>query len=68
MVEVLGGDAGLVQAVLNRADGETGPVFLAVEAFLFDGGDQHAVADDGGGGAAVVGVDTEDEHGLVDSG
>ena len=61
--EVLETQAGFVQAVLHGEGGETGPVFDAAESLFFDCGDELAVANDGGGGVAMVGVDSEDGHG-----
>ena len=54
--------AGLVQAILDRADRKTGSIFHAVEALLFDGGKQAAVRDNRGGGVGVICVDTQNNH------
>ncbi len=37
-------------------------MFDAAEALFFDCGDELTVANDGGGGVAVVGVDSENSH------
>ena len=39
-------DAGLLQAIVNRARGKTRGVLHAIEALFFDGGDQAAVHND----------------------
>jgi hypothetical protein len=37
-------------------------VFDAAEALLFSGSDEFAIFNEGGGGIAVKGVETEDNH------
>ena len=44
MIDIGDGDPGFTQAVANRLDRESGRVFYAVEALLFDGGHQLSVA------------------------
>ena len=55
-------DSGFLEAILNRLDGQAGGVLYAIEAFLFDCGEQLAVGDDRGLRVGVVGVDAEDDH------
>ena len=59
--------AGLIEAKLNRASGKAGGVLDAIEALFFDGGDQAAVHDDGRGGVGVIGVDSQNDHRLLDA-
>ena len=54
--------ARLIQAILDRAHGEAGRVFHAVEALFFDGGEQASVGDNRGGGVGVVRVDAQYDH------
>ena len=54
--------ARLIQAILDRAHGQAGRVFHAVQALFFDGGEQVAVGDNRGGGVGVVRVDAQDDH------
>ncbi len=46
-------------------DGKTGGVFYAIEALFFDGGDELAVADNRSGSVAVVGIDSQNVHGMI---
>jgi hypothetical protein len=39
-------DSGFLKAILNRLDRQSGSVLYAIEAFLFDCGEQLAVSDD----------------------
>lgn len=54
-----------VEAGAGGEEGEAGPVFGAVEALLFEGGEEGAAAEEGGGGIAVEGVEAEDSHRVV---
>ena len=54
--------AGLIEAELNRASRKPGGVLDAVEALLFDRGDQAAVHHDRGGSVGVIGVDSQNDH------
>src|SRR5689334_21504608 len=51
-----------VEAGTGEKAGEAGPVFDAVEALFFDGGEDGAAVEEGGGGVAVEGVEAEDGH------
>src|SRR5579885_1026083 len=53
---------GFFQEIANRPRGKDGGVFHAVEALFFDRCDELAIADKGGGGVSVVGVDPKDVH------
>ncbi len=53
---------GLLEAPLDRLSRESGPVFDAIEAFFFNGGDQLSVNDQSRGRIAMKGVDTENIH------
>ena len=52
--------ARLSQAVADRLGREASPVLDAPEALLFRRGEEHSVAQQAGGGVAVVGVEAED--------
>ena len=62
VVEVVGRDAGRLQAEVDRALRELEVVLLAAEALLFGRGDEHAVAQDRGGGVVEVAGDAQDVH------
>ena len=62
VVHVGDGDAGFLQAVANRRDREARRVLDAIEALLFDRGDELAVLHQGRRGVAVVGVDAKNIH------
>jgi len=49
--------AGLVEAILNRARGESGRVFHAVQAFFLDGREKPSVRQNRRGGVGVVRID-----------
>jgi len=51
-----------VEASAGGEEGEAGPVFGAVEALFFEGGEEGAVGEEGGGGVAVEGVKAENFH------
>src|SRR5262245_41907282 len=68
VIDVGGRDAGHVQARLNRLMRKPGDMLDAAEAFLFDGCDELAVAHDDRRHVAVIGVDTENVHGIERSG
>ena len=55
-------DAGFVEAELNCLHGKPGGVFDAIQALLFDGGEQAAVGHNRGGGVGVIGIDAQDDH------
>ena len=50
-------DLGFPQAIPDRLRGEAGPVLDAAEPLFFGGSNQHAAAQDAGGGVGMVGVD-----------
>ena len=66
VLEVAKLDPRLLQAKLHRQRRQSGSVLDAAEAFLFDGGNELAIAEDGGGGVTVVGIDAENDHGRRD--
>ena len=51
-----------IETVTNRLLGETGAMLDAIEALLFDRGDQSAVFDDCRRSIAVIRVDSENVH------
>ena len=69
VVEVVGGEPGLAQAVGDRPGRESRVVLLPGEPLLLGGGDDPAVDDQGGGAVVVECGDTQDRghvppHGL----
>ena len=62
MVHVFESHARGFQTVTDRLLGETGAMFDAIEALLFDRGDQSAVLDDCRRSIAVIRVDSENVH------
>jgi len=62
VVDLLGGDARLAQAVFDRMRRESMVVLLACEAFLLRRGDDHAVANQRGGAIVIEGGDPQDVH------
>src|SRR2546422_1040121 len=61
-IYVLRADAADLQAGLDRPGRESGDMFDAEEALLFDGGDKLSVADERRQDVAVIRVETEDVH------
>src|SRR5271154_1533741 len=55
-------ETGFLQTIADGSGGKSGGVFDAIEAFFFDGGDEAAVADDGGGSVAMIGIDAKNVH------
>ena len=55
-------DTGFLQAITDRRRGKARGVFHAIEALFFDGGNQLAVANEGGRSVAVVRIDPENVH------
>ena len=62
VIDVFKTNTGFCETVANGLLGETGAMLDAIEAFLFDGGDQSAVFDDCCCSIAVIGVDSENVH------
>ena len=62
VIDIAERESGVGKAPFHRLSGQTRPVLDAAEAFLFSGGDELAVFDESGGGVAMVGVETEDDH------
>ena len=62
MVERISVDACLRQTVADRLRRETGTVLDAPKALLLGRGDQLAIGEQAGGGASVIGVDSQDVH------
>ena len=64
VVDRLGRDARLLQAVIDGVDGEALVVLLAREALFLSGGDDLAILDQRGRAVVIVGRDAKDEgHG-----
>ena len=62
VVDVAAGHAGHLQAAANGAGRKSRDVLDPPESFLFDGGDEHALAKENGGDVPVIGVDSENVH------
>ncbi len=62
-VQAVGFDPGGSEAPLDRTQREARVVLAAREPFLLNGGDGHAIDDEGGRGVVIVGRDAEDRHG-----
>ncbi len=62
VVDVGEAQAGILQAPAHGLGGQAGPVLDAAEALLFSRGDELAVLHQGGGGVAMIGVQSEDNH------
>src|SRR5438552_14886502 len=60
-------DAGLTKAVTHRVGRKSRGVLDAIEALLLGRGHELTVADDGGRGVPMVGVDAEDVHAFTTS-
>lgn len=65
VIEVLGSDVGLVQAVSDCVDWKRGVVLDSGEALFFDGRHERAIHHDRGRSIAVIRVDAQDIHDLV---
>jgi hypothetical protein len=62
VVEVTEAQAGFAEAEFGGFSGEAGPVLDAPEALFFGGSDDATIANEAGGGVAVVGVEAQDGH------
>src|SRR5271170_3705951 len=58
-------ETGFLQTIADGSGRESRGVFDTIEAFLFDGGDKAAVADDGGRSVTVIGVDAKNIHTMM---
>jgi len=65
VVNVREREARFLKAIANGRSRKASGVLNAIEAFLFDGGDQPAAAHNGGGSVAVIRVDSENVHGRL---
>jgi hypothetical protein len=63
VIEVLGGDTGFPETVADGLDRETGVMLFPGETFLFGGGDQLAILEQGGGGVMIEAGNAQDIHG-----
>jgi hypothetical protein len=62
VIDIAQFEPGIREAPFHGFRGQTGPVFDAAEALFFSGSDEFAIFNEGGGGIAVKGVETEDNH------
>ena len=60
--DIFNGDPGDGQAVFNRLGWKTGAMLDAIEPFLFNGGNQPAIANNRGRRIAVICIDAENVH------
>ena len=62
MVQIFDSDSCGIETVSNRMRGKAGGVLAAIEAFLFNRGDQPAIFDNGCCRVAVISVDAKNVH------